>query len=204
MKKVTVLLNFIRLRIALKLGFYKTVIQMMTGNKSFTNPDVPLTELSAALVVFEKNFIDAQNGSHEAVIKQHQSEQVIDELMRKTASYVDRVADGDAAMIVSAGFEPSKQPDSAMRPLFEVEAGENPGEVVLRCKAITGARSYNWQMSHETVPVTEAGWIFAGSTTKISFTIPNLVSLSKYWFRFCAVKTDGMTPWSTPIMKVVL
>jgi hypothetical protein len=203
MKKVFVLLSFIRLRIALKIEFYKTVIQMMTGNKSFTTPDVPMTELSAALAVFEKNFMDAQNGSHEAVIKQSQSEQTMDDLMRKTASYVDRIADGDAAVIASAGFESSKQPDSAMRPIFSVEAGDNPGEVVLRCKAVAGAHSYNWQFALTSIPEKDEGWTYAGSSTKTSFTITDLTSMSKYWFRFCAVKPDGMTPWSAPITKVV-
>ena len=70
MKKVFVLLSFIHLQIAFKIEFYKLVIQMLTGNKLFTTPDVTMPELSAALAVFEKNFIDAQNGSHEAVIKQ--------------------------------------------------------------------------------------------------------------------------------------
>jgi hypothetical protein len=204
MKKVVVLLDFIQFRIGDKIEFYLNVIACMTGNTLFVKPDVDLaalTEVTNKLVGFYRS---AQTGLHQATAKLHECEQEADELFRTMARYVDRIANGSEATILSAGFNKSNQPKPATRPIFSAEYSENPNEIVLKCKAVTGARSYVWQYAIGAIPVKEEDWKLAGYSTQATFTIPDLTSLSKYWFRFCSVTPDGVTPWSDPISKVVL
>jgi len=114
-------------------------------------------------------------------------------------------ANGDESIILNAGFNPTRQPISPIRPIFSVYYGDNPCEVILKCKAVPGAQSYTWQFSMGGVlPEKDDDWKFAGTSTQATFMMGGLTSLTKYWFRVCAVKPNGMQPWMDPIMKVVL
>jgi hypothetical protein len=46
-------------------------------------------------------------------------------------------------------------------------------------------------------------WIFAGSSTQVSYDIKGLESGSKCWFWVAPVTSAGMGSWSDPVMKVV-
>jgi len=93
MKKVTVLLGFIRFNLASKLEFYRNVIANLTANELFTKPDVELIVLNAAIAKLAADFKAAQTGLHEAVAKMRQSEKVADNLFRIIAAYVDRICE---------------------------------------------------------------------------------------------------------------
>ena len=204
MKRVVVLLSFIHLKLALKILFYKNVIIEMTGNPLFPDPDVSLDDLTAVLTKVETHYNKSRSGNNEELILMHQSMEEADEMFRTTARYVDRIANGNEAVIESSGFKGSKQPRSQRRAVFAAYNGEVPGQIILRCKAVKGAKAYSWQYSAKEIPEKEEDWIYAGSSTQVTFTIDNLTNLTKYWFRYCAIKTEGMTPWSAPIMKLVI
>ena len=204
MKRVMVLLSFIQLQIALKILFYKNVILNMTGNVLFEEPDVPLVDLTTAVTKLEGHYNKSRSGDHEEMILMRQCMEETDGKFRLTARYVDRIANGNEAVIESAGFEASKQPDPRRTPLFAAYNGEIPSQIILRCKVVKGAKSYIWQFAEGAIPANEEDWVYAGFSTQSTFTIDNLKSFTKYWFRYCAVKSEGMTAWSEPIMKVVI
>jgi len=203
MKKCKVVLDFIRLAVAEKIVFFRNIINLMTGNALFPTPDVTLTVLGTLVDTLETDHTAAKSGSHLMVAKMNESETAADEAFRKLARYVDRIADGSEATILSSGFHASKQPEPALRKDFSVEPGKNPGEMILACSAVPGARAYVWQYCVGLLPVNEQGWIFSGSGTRAKFIIRGLESGSKCWFRVAAVTSAGMGPWSDPIMKVV-
>ncbi len=204
MKKIKVLLDFIRFAIPVKIEFYRNVIVCLTSNITFENPDVELARLNEAVNKLTVDYQAAQTGLHKAVAQMHQSETAADDLFRLTARYVDRIANGDEAIILSAGFNGSKQPVSSSRPHFTAENGENPCEIVLKCKTHPNARSYTWQFSADALPAKEEDWKYAGTSTQATFAIKNLNSLVKYWFRVAPVTSEGMQPWIGPIMKVAV
>lgn len=204
MRKVKVVLDFLKFPVAEKIVFYRNVITAMTGNASFASPDVPLTELTTVLTTLEQAEDEAGDGARTSIARRNQAEEVADIAFRKQAMYVDRIADGDSAVILSSGFHLSKQPEPAQRPQFEVEAGGNSGEIILTRKAQPGAKSYVWQYCIGSLPVNGDGnWIFAGASTQSKYVISNLESGSKCWFRVAAVTIGGMAPWVDPVMKVV-
>jgi hypothetical protein len=71
------------------------------------------------------HFVAAQNGGKAETTLMHQTEALWDDAMRKMARYVERVADNDEALILSTGFNISKQPIPSPRPELIVELGEN-------------------------------------------------------------------------------
>jgi len=133
----------------------------------------------------------------------HQTETVWDDAMRKMARYVERIANDDPAIILSAGFNLSKQPLPYQRPELSAEQGEKSGTILLRRQAVPGAKSYIWQYCINTLPENESGWTFAAATSKASTEIDNLTPVSKYWFRVAAVTPQGVTAYNDPIMHII-
>jgi hypothetical protein len=70
--------------------------------------------------------------------------------MRKTALYVDRIADGDGALILNAGFNLAKQRAPRQRAEFVTENDDKPGTVLLHRTAVDGATAYIWAVCQRT------------------------------------------------------
>ena len=205
MKKDRIVLDFIKLSVAQKSEFGKNVSNKMRNNPKFKTPDVTMEELEAKNTLLETRSIAALNGGKEAKALLHQAEDEWDDLMRKVAGYVNRIADGDDTVILSAGFNLAKQPTPSVRPEFSVELGEKSGTVSLRRQAVEGARSYIWQYCIGNTPSSnDSDWVTAQVTSKASVELTGLTPLSKCWFRCAAVTFNGTGAYTNPIMQVVI
>jgi hypothetical protein len=199
MKKDHAILDFVKAPIAVKIETGRSVETKMRPNPIFVNPDVPFDDLKACTNLLETRNVAALNGGKEATALLHQTEEDWINKMRITARYVDRIANGDGAIILGAGFNLAKQPAPASRPEFSVEQGEKSGSVYLQRKRVTGARSYIWQQSTD-----GEVWTTAQTTAQASVEITGLTPLTKYWFRVAAVTITGTTDFNDPIMQVVI
>jgi len=203
MKKLKAVLTFLRLSIIEKIGFYRNVIEKMTNNPTFPTPDVPLTEAKASVDKLETAYYAARDGSHVAIAEMHQYEDEADELFRKQADYVNRIADGEESEILSSGFDVSKEPSPRQKAELTVLFGDKPGTVILRRQAVKGARSYLWQNCQGDSPATESGWSVLGVSTQATYEISGLTSGTKYWFRAAAVTSEGTGAYTPAISKIV-
>ena len=205
MKKETVVFDFLKFKVTEKVECGNNVIEKLTDNPKFTTPDVALADLKAKNDLLQSRSIAALSGGKEATILLHQTEEEWDDLMRKMAKYVDRIADGDGAVIVSGGFSLAKQPSPRTHVEFSVELGDKSGSVILRHQAVEGAKSYIWQYCSGDMPATEeSGWTLAQVTTKSSVELAVLSPMTKYWFRVAAVTASGTNTYCAPIMQVVI
>ena len=134
----------------------------------------------------------------------HQADDEWVELMRIEAKYVDRIANGDATIILNAGFSMAKQRSAAGRAEFTVELGDKSGTVFLRRQRVIGGRAYIWQYVQGDFPTDDANWIVAQITTQASVELSGLTPLSRYWFRVAVVTPQGTGPFTTPIMQSVI
>ena len=198
-------MDFVKKPVALKIEFGRNVNGKMKGNANFSTPDVPLDDLSAKTDLLETRSVASLSGGKESKALVHQTEVEWDDLMRKMAKYVDRIADGDDAIILSAGFNLAKQPAPSVRPDFSVELGEKTGSVYIRRQAADGAKSYIWQYCMGETPVTnDSDWVTAQVTSKASVELTGLTPMTKYWFRSAAVTTSGTSAYNSPVMQVVI
>jgi len=204
MKKDRIVLDFVKLSIPQKVEFGKNVIARLKGNTKFPTPDVSVEVLETATTLLETRSVAAQGGGKEATALMHQAEDDWNDLMRKMARYIDRIADGDSAVILSAGFNLAKQPAPAVRPEFSVELGDKSGSVLLRHQAVESAQSYIWQYCIGDTPADDNNWTTAQVTVKASVELTGLIPLTKYWFRSAAVTTSGTTPYSSSVLQVVI
>lgn len=204
MKKLKVLLSFVRLSIIVKIGFYRNVILKMTNNPNFPNPDISLADATTAVDALNTAFLNAQDGSHVAVALMHEAEDQADACFRILAAYVDRIADGNEAIILGSGFESSSQPVYAPKAILAVLNGAKSGSVRLIAKAIDKAGAYNWQMAKDAIPTSEEGWTDIGQTTVANMDKDGLTPGSVYYFRVSAVTPSGVTDFTVAVMKIVI
>lgn len=203
MKKVTVVFDFLRLSIPAKIAKGRNVIAEMTGNPIFPNPDISLNDLKDITDLLETRYLAAQNGGKENTALMHQTEDEWDDVMRKEAKYVERIANGSEIIIIGSGFSPSKQPSPAQRPEFSVEPGPKSGSVLLRRQAVKGAKAYIWQYCINIMPEGEEGWTIAQVSGKASVELTDLTPVTKYWFRVAAVMAQETSAYNAPVMHVV-
>jgi len=204
MKKDKVVYDFIRLSASEKPDFGTNVIQKMTGNMRFPTPDESLDSLRAKTELVRSRSVAALSGGKEATALLHQAIDDWDDAMRKEANYVNRIAAGDGAIILSAGFNLAKPNIPGQRAEFTAENGEHSGTASLRHIAIDGAKSYIWQYCIGETPAYENGWTIGAVTTKATAEITGLTPMTKYWFRVAAVTVDGTSAYCKPILLVVI
>ena len=200
---INVLLGFLRLPLSEKISFYRNVIARLTGNASFSTPDVSLNDATSQVNALETAFLASQDGSKTARLLMREKEAIADETFRKLANYVERIANNDEAKISASGFMASQPHAIPHRPDFVIESGSESGTVKLSHKAMPGARAYVWQCIKDQVPVSEEDWKICGHSTQASTEISGLSSGSRYWFRVAAITTEGTTACCSPIMKLV-
>lgn len=204
MKRIKVLLDFIELSVAEKIVFFRNVLaKLKAGASVFTNPDESLDTAGTSVDSLEANYIAASGGGHAATVAMHASEDAADEIFRVLAAYVDRIAKGDESIILSSGFNTSKQPTPAQKADLTVVSGGNSGTVKLTAKAVKGAGSYIWQMAKGALPTDESGWTSIGFTTQASNEVTGLEVATKYYFRVAAITNTGTTDFTAAVLKVV-
>lgn len=203
MKRNTVLIDLVRFPVPLKLVKGRNIVVGISGNPVFVSPDVTMVELSSAIDTLEESFVVSLTGRREDTARMHRDEKVLDDLLRKEAKYVDRIADGDATIILSSGFNMSKQPVSPSTPEFSATAGEFPGSILLKRKAVKGACAYVWEKSVGGIPLNESEWVHAGASGNLTFLLLNLNSVTKYGLRCAPVMAQGTGAYCDPIVFVV-
>ena len=199
MRKTTTVNDFISIPVPEKLTFGEHVSTCMKAEAAtFKTPDLPLTELDARLEKLRISFEAAQDGSRTERALMYQDEELVDNGLRVLSGYVDRIADGNEASILSSGVHLSKQPGPIEKPILSATNGKLQGTADLKRKAVTGAKSYLWQFS-----VNGADWELAGASTTAKFTVTGLTSVMRYYFRVAAITTEGTTAYTDPVALVI-
>jgi len=202
MKKV--LLSYIQFTPPVKASYYRNVVAKFTGNVLLPTPIPTLAEVVAALDKFEADIIAARDGGHLANAIMRDSEIALDKMFRSLAHYVERIADGDETIILSAGFQATKDLTSRIKAPLSAFDGDHSGSIKISYKANDRAGSYIIQWSKDALPTTDSGWEVLATVTQTTYVLNNLVVGCYYYFRVAAVTPDGVTEFSAPIRKLVV
>ncbi len=167
MKKLKILLDFPEKSTAEKIVFFRKVIAGIKENAAvFVTPDLSLDKATASVDTLEAHYIASLDGGRAATAALHASEAAAADDFRILAAYVERVADGDEGILLSSGFNISKQPATTQKAELTVINEPKSGSVKLRSKAIPKSGSYIWQMAKGSLPTSESGWINIGYSTQ--------------------------------------
>ncbi|MBI5214739.1 MAG: fibronectin type III domain-containing protein [Ignavibacteriae bacterium] len=191
-----------------KVEFSSNVLAKMTGNANFPNPNPDLNTVQQKqddLKLVLSNLEQARQTVAQLAAEAEEKEKALDESLSLLASYVENVSNGDEVIILSSGMS-VRSTVKLTKPMpqvldVRVSQGTNEGEVDLRWKSIKGAKSYALEYSPD--PIGPSTWTHGGIAPKAKFTIGNLESGKKYWFRVAAVGAEGRGMWSDPAVKWV-
>jgi len=200
-------LNFRNLSVPEKIARAQQIVAALTGNSNFTTPHPTLAEVTAAASALETASNAAQAARLEArrrTAARGVKEDDLTQLITQLGGYVESVAGGDEAMIMSAGLEmrSAAAADSSAPTAPETltaTTGNHEGEIELSWDAVRNARSY--VVERTTDPQT-GPWTQAGVSPRSSLIVEGLDSGKRYYFRVAAVTLNGQSPWSNHAVKV--
>jgi len=201
-------LNFDRLTIPEKVARAQQIVAALTGNSNFTTPQPTLAAVTTAIGELETAANAAQAARREArhltgvqTVKENKLQQLVTQL----GGYVESVAGGDEAMIMSAGLETRSAATTdgnvpTPPETLTATTGNHDGEIELSWDAVRGARSY--VVERATDPQAATAWTQAGVSPRSSLIVEGLDSGKRYYFRVAAVTLNGQSPWSNHAVKV--
>lgn len=171
----------------------------------FTDP-VPSMEDFGVLVddYQAKHELASQGGSMLQVRQKREARARILDALRQLAYYVNRVADGSAAVLVSSGLELAAQPKELQTPLVVrgqvLSDGRQSGQMRYNFTPVPGAYQYEYQVSSEMdvsgIPVWNDTYITTSSRTNVlSPVVPGTV----YRVRIRAYNSRGYGDWSDTV-----
>jgi len=187
------------------LTFGYTVHAAMDGNANFATPEPDLPTLLAAADDFrEKMEVANRKGSPLDISLKNDSREVLMELLRRLAFYVNTTADGSLSVILSSGFRPASLPTKAVPPEMPTRVRlsdfRQKGQVRLDFDAVPEAWLYEYQYTDQVDTGGQVLWpIEAYETPRSSTNI--LAPLQKgveYHVRVRAKNGVGVSDWTTP------
>jgi hypothetical protein len=144
-KPITVLVSWSKLSALDLSAFGVNVVQHMTGNVNFPAPAIGLDVLNTASINLQNAYNNRKNGP-DAKLEYDTAYDYIDSLLHQQADYVDSIAKGNPALILSAGFDITKSektfatvPEAPAAVKLKPEAG---GVLNLIIDKVQGASSY--------------------------------------------------------------
>ena len=173
----------------------------------YPEPPVPIDQFVDLLVALQQAVDDAGTARvqlREKTTLERDADAAVNGALTQLGIYVQRMSGGDEALIALAAMNVSGVP-SRVGPLpkpsrVEVKPGPGAGELVLRWKALRGAKSY--YVEQQPQGASPDAWTAAASSTKAKATVKGLVSARKYWLRVAAIGTAGQGAWSDAVGAV--
>jgi len=203
MRKLKVLISFIKFSVAEQLSYYVNVLTNMKGNANFPAPAISYVEAQTAVDNLTVYNSAARGGDRTAIANMHVVELSVQKIFRYYASYVEMVADGNESIIASSGMDMSKQPATYQKPVLKAVNGSISGTAMLAALMVPKSGSYIWQIARGTLPLTAAGWEELTITTRTTHKVEGLTPTVVYYFRVAAVTPDGIQNFTAPVMLVM-
>lgn len=207
-KKIKIALNLSRLN-GSELTEKASLVEMkMTGNVHFPNPPfspidlknqsellrAKMTEQAAAFELYKQKSVEVNN-----------ERQKLAAMIEQDAAYVENIANGDAAKILSAGYDVRNDSTSGtaitVPQIVSLKDGGANGALELSFRSVKGARSY--VVEYTTDVTAPDSWQIIDIITRSKTTITGLKSGTQVWIRVRTVLSNGQSAPSDPATKFV-
>lgn len=182
----------------------RRILKMMTGNLNYPQPVPALADFKNGIDLFEVTAQDAVGGGTAETIAKAAAKAALLALIRELSYYVQLTCKGDQAILVSSGFQATKDPTPAgTLPVpgnVRVDHTGKSGEFALSCDKVPNAAVY--QVQSATSP--DGPWEDEGGFTSTRIVLDGFTAGTVYWFQLFAIGSAGAGAVSSPISLMAL
>jgi hypothetical protein len=169
-----------------------------------TAPAVPMGDLSGALVVFRDALDGMTQGGMQATAVKNAARAVLLDLLRQEANYVEGLAMGDMAMLLSSGFAASSKnrtQEPLVKPVIQRIANKASTQLAVRVGRVKNAAAFEVRTSTGTSAPQPAGTF----TQSRRIILTSLTPGTTYIVQTRAVGgSTGYSDWSDPVSHMAL
>jgi len=184
------------------IGVAKAIVQAMTGNAMFPNPDPTLATVTVAINDLDASETVAKTRAHGAVAIRNDKRTTLVRLLEQLRAYVQKVADANpetsGSVIQSAGIG-VKKPFLRGKNVFAARPGPVTGAVKLTADVVARRAAYEWQSSADGGKT----WVDLPGTLQSKTIVTGLTPGATVSFRYRALTRTGEGEWSQPISYLV-
>ena len=181
-----------------------TVLDGFYGNAAFPTPPVAKPALQAALTAFTTAIAAQAQGGTAATADKNNKRDILIDLLRQLASYVQDASGNDLAKLLSSGFDAvstnrSSSPLDA--PSIKDITNGMTGQLIVKVTPVANARAYEIRYALAAPGQPQGPWQNGGLfTNSRSMPINGLTPGSNYTFQVRAVGgSTGYSDWSMPV-----
>lgn len=179
------------------------ILENLYGNAAFTTPPVTKVALQTALAEFNTAVGQQAQGGTAATGIKNQKRDVLVELLRQLATYVDQNCNNDLPTLQSSGFQAvstNRVQQPLEKPIIVTVANGMTGQLVVKVKPVPNAHSY--EVRYATVGAGgalgpfQAGGVFTDSR---GMPVGGLTAGTLYKIQVRAIGgSTGYSDWSDP------
>lgn len=198
-------INFLRYADGMLESKTHSIISSMTGNANFPTPVPSMAEVEAAADNFSSALVKAQTGNRVDVADKNAKRETLIDVLRRLGTYVNLIANGDRTVLLSSGFDISKEPQPVVisKPEnLKVENGISSGELLVTVKAVKGAYAYLHEYTTDATMAPNS-WVTTNSTTS-KLLLNNLQAGTVYYCRVGAVGSNNQLLYSDVVSRMVI
>ena len=183
--------------------FASSVVLGMTNNPAYSNPLVPLDQLSALQQDFEQKDLASKLGGKVAMALRNEARAALTEALRRQGSYVQGAAQ-NLSTLLSSGYTAASRNSAQtplVRPWVRKIINNGTGQLLLRITPVANARNYQVQ-----VQIGDGVWQEAGISSQARrMVLANLTPGTMYNFRVRALGgSTGYSDWSPVTSRMSL
>ena len=202
------IISFTKVRDSELANTAQNIVNKMTTNPYFTDPQPPLTTIQDYIAAYSAALVKAKDGSKEDTANKNACRLTLETALFTLGNYVNLVTENDVVKLESSGFPLSKLPipiGILDAPHLTVSYGKNPGELIIEISVVPKASGYIVLYSPLPAPADNNEWyetVFSGTRG----TLTRLKSETKYVIKAAAISTEankmGVYNFSDPVEKL--
>lgn len=164
------------------------VYTKMIENDNFPDPGMHIIELGELMKQFETAMSEAGSGDRVKISIRNDVRELLVKKLKRIGEFVQNEANGAEALLYSSGFSLVKHWDEIYLHSpgeFKILPGPNPGEIIMKVRAVKGARSYQYEWTP--APASPESKWESITDTRCKKTISGLPLGVNYCFRMAVV-----------------
>jgi hypothetical protein len=203
-KRIKVWLNWVRSAPSSLKVRADAVYTGLNGNPGFLKPPFPLSDLRTETDRLEDCIAAAEDGGKQARAELRSQRDLVVNMLRELAHYVELNCNGDEALLRSSGFEPAPnsriQKPTLSEGIRSLRPGPNSGDVVARL--VNDDEAFGYKLRWTAAPASGQPETFTEIpvlNTRPATLIKGLKPGVTYLFQASALHDSGYTDWSQPV-----